>query len=237
MGSLLLLSACASKPLAPPSGKGRDFSSAPLGLVMVVSNKDINWLGEKTFQDQSSLIGDFVRNSLGLRKDEELVCVTMADDLLNEADSILRKVLSEAEVFRLVDKEQMLASVETVMAKKKSAIPSGMIAAQGYRNLNYKDKQLAANFAREAGVKSLLYVTFELNKEVISGFGKTGRARSRVLLDAALVNSAGKVLYHDQIEAFSSDKIAITSGAYAEDEAIGEACYRFIWAFNGTSPL
>jgi len=242
----LLLSACASKPAAPPTGKTRNFSSnAPLGLVMVVSNNDINWLGEKTFQDQSSLISDFVRNSLGLRKDEELVKITMADDLVNEADSILRKVLAEAEVFRLADKEQMLASVNTVMAKKKSSkMPSGMIAAQGYRYLNYKDKQLAADFAREAGVKSLLYVTFELNKEIISGFGKTGKARSRVLLDAALVNSAGKVLYHDQIETFSSETMKVTSGAYVEDEliylvkeAVGEACYRFIWNFSGTSNL
>jgi len=247
IGSLLLFAACASKPLAPPKGvKGRNFSSyAPLGLVMVVSNADVNWVGEQTFQTQNSSISDFVRNTLGLRKGEDLVMSTMAEDLVNDADSILRKVLTDAEVFRLADKEQTLVGVNTVMAKKKSAkMPSGTIAAQGYRYLNYKDKQLVADFAREAGVKSLLYVTFEFNKELISGFAKTGKARSRVVMDAALVNSAGKVLYHDQIEAFGSDRITVTTGAYAQDElidtvkeAIGEVCYRYIWKFDGTSNL
>jgi hypothetical protein len=246
IGSLLLFTACASKPNAPPKGKGRDFSSyAPLGLVMVVSNKDVNWVGEQTFETQNNVVSSFVRNTLGLRKDEDLVYYTMADDLVDEADSILRKVITDGRVFRLVDKEQMLASVNTVMAKKKSAkAPAELIAAQGYRYLNYRDKQLAADFAREAQVKSLLYVTFTFNKEMISGFAKTGKARSRVLLDAALVNPAGKVLYHDQIETLSSERIAITTGAYAQDdlidlvkEAIGEACYRFIWTFSGTAPI
>jgi len=242
IGSLLLFAACASKPKA----KGREFSShAPLGLVMVVSNQDVNWVGEVTFQNQNSVVSDFVRNTLGLKKDEALVRFTLADDLVNDADSILRKALTDAGVFRLVDKDTMLASINTVMAKKKSAkAPTNQIAAQGYRYIYYKDKQIAADLTREAGVKSLLYVTFEFNKEMLSGFAKTGKARSRVLMDAALVDSAGKVLYHDQIETFSSDRITITSGAYAESElidlvkeAIGEACYRFVWDFNGTSHL
>jgi hypothetical protein len=246
IGSLLLFTACASKPKTPPKGKGRDFSShAPLGLVMVVSNQDVNWVGETTFQNQNSIISDFIRNTLGLRKDEDLVRFTLADDLVNDADSILRKALTDAGVFRLVDKDLMLTSINTVMAKKKKInAPANLIAAQGYRYLYYKDKQIAAELTREAGVKTLLYVTFEFNKEMLSGFAKTGKARSRVLLDAALVNSAGKVLYHDQIETFSSENIAITSGAYAQNdlidlvkEAIGEACYRFVWDFNGTSHL
>jgi hypothetical protein len=245
IGILLVFASCASKPKAAPKSKGRDFSShAPLGLVMVISNKDVNWVGEQTFQNQNTIVSDFVRNTLGLRKDEDLVRFTLADDLVNEADSILRKVITDAGVFRLADKEQTLISVNTVMAaKKKSAkAPSDLIAAQGYRYLYYKDKQLAADFTREAGVKSLLYVTFEFNKQMISGAGKTGKARSRVLLDAALVSPAGKVLYHDQIETFSSENLAVTTGTYAQDElidlvkeAIGEACYRFIWNFSGTS--
>ena len=238
-GSLLLLTACASS----PKGKGRDFSRrAPLGLVMVVSNQDIGWLGEKNLQDKNTP-GGVVRNILGLKKDDEKVRYSTADELVNEADSILRKLITEAEVFRLEDKDRVIGSINSAAAKSKSAkMPADKITADGYRYLNYRDKQFAANFSAETGVKSLLYVTFDFSKEMVSGFMKNGKLRSRVLMEAIVVDASGKFLFRDEFEAFSSEKIEATDGAYSENElmdilkeAIGEVCYRFVMSFRGVT--
>ena len=54
---ILLFTTCATQ--AP--SKNRDFSHAPMALVTVVANQDINWLGEITYKSNNNIISDFVR--------------------------------------------------------------------------------------------------------------------------------------------------------------------------------
>ena len=238
IGCLLLLTACAS------AQKGRNFSPhAPMGLVMIVSNYDINWIGEKTYASDSVTVGDYVRRALGLDKENLKVRISTADDMINEADEILRKVLTESNVFRLMDKEQLLNSVNYWHSSKKTKIPNDQITADGYRYLNYRDKQFAIDLCNETGLNSLLYVTFELNKAIASGFMKTGKMRAKVKMTALTVSPTGKLLYRDEIETRSTDRIEVSGGAYSQDdfmlllkEAIGLACYRYAWQFAGARP-
>jgi hypothetical protein len=76
---------------------------------------------------------------------------------------------------------------------------------------------------------------------MVSGLGKNGKCRSRVMMTAYIVDSSGKRLYRDEILTYSSDRIEVKGGLYSDDElmdlfreAIGVACYRFIWKFAGT---
>jgi hypothetical protein len=233
--SAFLLLACAGL------GKGRDFTPyAPTGLVVVVSNADINWLGEDTYETGSA-VSDFVRQKLGLEREKATVRVSRTGDLINEADSMLRKIINEAVIFRLEDKDRLLSTASYAAAENsRVANQKEKIAATGYRNINYRDKNFAGSISRETGIQSLLYVTFEFNKEMASGIAKIGKCRARVLLSALLVNPAGKVVYRKDIETHSRDKIPVSDGAYVEEEliellkeAIGEACYRFVWDFTG----
>ena len=237
--SLLLFSACASF-------RTRDFSShAPLALVTVVSNQDIYWLGENPSSAIDLAVTDFVRDRLGLRRDGATVRISNAGELINEADEILRKVLSEAGVFRLVDKELVINSQSYTSAGSES--PRGrtqrLVAARGYRFIEHNDRRFAANLSRELGANSLLFVTFEFNKEMVSGFGNTGTFRARVTMETVMVNASGRRLFRDEITTLGSERIAVRSRAYYQEdlmdmlrEAIGEACYRFIWQFSGTRP-
>jgi hypothetical protein len=233
--ALLFLSACAS------SGKSRDFSPyAPMGLVTVISNHDINWDGEKTFESAGA-ITDFVRKALGFERDNATVRISNAEALVNEADSLLQKVIAEAGVFRLEDKGRLINSANYAWGGNgKKTKMTGMIAAAGYKPITYRDREFAAELALETGIQSLLYITFTFNKEMISGFGKTGKFRAKVIMSTMLIDPAGKIVYRREIETHSRDKIPVTDGAYIEEEmmalfhdAVGEACYRFVWDFTG----
>ena len=75
---------------------------------------------------------------------------------------------------------------------------------------------------------------------MVSGFSKTGKCRSRVLLRAIMVDSTGKRLYKDELTAYSSDRIDVMTGTYSDDElmdlfreAIGIASFNFVWNFKG----
>jgi hypothetical protein len=232
---IFLLPGCAS------SGKGRDFSPyAPMGLAMVASNYDINWVGEVTYKSSGS-VSDFVRRTLRLKTDTEKVRISSADDLINEADTMLREILTKAEIFRLEDKDRLLntASYAGVKSVQPPNTPE-KVFADAYRFINYRDKNFPGEIARETGIQSILYISFEFNKEMISGIGKSGKCRARVVMTATLVNPAGKIIYNKDIETHSDDKIEVKSGAYSQDELmelfkepIGEACYRFVWTFTG----
>lgn len=235
---IFLLPGCAS------SSKGRDFSPyAPMGLAMVASNYDINWVGEVTYNSSGS-VSDFIRRSLGLKTEKDKVRISRADDLINEADTLLREILTKAEIFRLEDKDRLLntASYAGVKSVQPPNTPE-MIFADAYRFINYRNKDFPGEIARETGIQSILYITFKFSKEMISGIGKSGKCRARVIMTATLVNPAGKIIYNKDFETHSYDKIEVKDGAYSQDELmelfkepIGEACYRFVWAFTGTPP-
>ncbi|MCL2066064.1 MAG: hypothetical protein FWG99_01190 [Treponema sp.] len=233
---ILLFSACKSS----PRPRGKDFSPhAPLALVTVVSNQDINWEGEKTREED--FISGFIRNTLRLNRDASRVRISSADTMIDEADEILRKVIADARVFVLADKERITDSHAYWTSSRNANLPSGQIVAQGYRYLNHRDRQFAAQLSEENGVRSLLYVNFTFNKKMVSGFAKTGRCRALVKMRAVVVSPQGKTVFRYEIETRSSDRIDVKSGSYDEEEfmdllreAIGEACYRFIWKFRGT---
>jgi hypothetical protein len=235
-----LLFGCASS-----AKKGKDFSAyAPMGLVSVVSNYDINWLGERTFEKQD-LIGSLVRTTLKIKTDDTRVRISKAGELVNEADSILRKILSEAGVFRLEDKGRIInsATYAAAVSKRTSSTPV-MIAADGYKPLDYRNKNFASELFLETGVRSILYITFTFNKEMVSGFMKTGMCRARVIMDTRLITPQGKIIYRKVIETQSRDKIEVKNELYSNDElmdlfreAIGEACYRFAWEYTGQPAL
>jgi hypothetical protein len=232
---LFSMLACAS------FGKAKDFTPyAPMGLVTVTSNYDINWIGEKTIESGAN-ISNFVRRSLRIATDKNKVRVSKTGDIINEADSLLRKILTEAEVFHLEDKGRLINSATYAWGgENRGIIPENTVVADGYKFINYRDKEFSAELALETGVKSMLYINFEFTKEFVSGFAKTGKCRARVMMTAILVDPSGKIIRRREFDTFSRDLIAVSDGAYIEEELmelfkepIGEACYRFIWDYTG----
>jgi hypothetical protein len=221
------------------ASSARDFTPhAPLALVSVEANHDINWLGEKTLEN-GYIVGKALRATFKVKIDNTKVNVSKADELVNEADSILKNILLESAVFRPEDKNNIINSeaYKSAASKRVSRDPL-IITADGYKPLSYRNKNFVSALSRETGIQSALFITFTFNKEMVSGFGKNGKCRARVEMNTTLVNSQGKTIYHRTIESQSSGRIEVRDGFYSSEElmdlfreTIREACYRFVTVY------
>ncbi|QQO10010.1 hypothetical protein [Breznakiella homolactica] len=227
------LSGCASM------GKPKDMSGyAPVGIVAVTSNYDILWVGE---QARSSSKGvETVRNTLGLSADKEDVYNSDAENLINEAETILRSLLSHSGIGEFADKNTVINSRSYQNAELDSrAVKNNDTAAEGYKLINSGDKQLAADLAAETGIGSSMFVRFNFSKDLSSGIGKTGTMRAIVTMAVTIISADGKTVYKKSGDYTSRAKISVSGGAYDNDElmdlfyaTISDACYDFTDQFT-----
>jgi hypothetical protein len=227
---VLLIQGCVSP--------GRDFSPyAPLGIVAVVSNDDINWIGEETVPPTG--LDKLVRGVFHREADGPEVYHSRADVLVTSAEAIIREVLTEAAFFDLAERERVLGAAsyqEAGSAEGPRQVKRA--AAQGYRFINYRDKKLPPALAEETGLRSFLYLSFDFTKAMTSGFGKSGRFQARVSMLAVLTDSRGKILYRRVFETSSPRSIPVSAGAYSHGEllelfaeAVTAAVERFVRDF------
>ncbi|MDR2028545.1 MAG: hypothetical protein LBP93_03290, partial [Treponema sp.] len=199
-------------------GKGRELSSyAPVGIVYVASNDDINWHGEEpTDAEESDYLFD---NLFAKRRDAALTKISKADELVNEADTILRKSLSDFGAAVFAEKETLINSRSYAQARTNSRLEGGKYTkAGGYRFINYRDKTFPGSLAQETGINSTMYVTFNFTKVMASGIGKRGTMRAQVALTALIIDASGKTIYNKTRTLKSIDKISVSGGFYDEDE-------------------
>jgi hypothetical protein len=222
-------------------GKGRELSSyAPVGIVYVASNYDINWHGEEpAVSDESNYLFD---NIFSKRRAETMTRISKADGLVNEADTLLRKTLSDSGIAAFAEKESMINSRSYTEAKTNRRLErKEFVKAEGYRFINFRDKAFPGALARETGINSTMYVTFNFTKVMASGIGKRGTMRAQVATTALIIDASGKTLYNTTRTLKSADKISVSGGFYDEDEltelfraTISDACYDLVSVF--TSP-
>jgi hypothetical protein len=212
-------------------GKGRDITHyAPTGIVSVASNYDINWFGEQPLVQNS--VSDFIRNTLWRRNDQEMVIVSKADVLVNDADSLLRTALAGAGFGEFAEKDRILQA-QSYSNGKINPIQekNGMIPAEGYRLVYYRDKAFIANMAGETGIQSGMFVAFNFTKNMASGIGKQGTFRVQIDMEVIMVNREGKMIYSKTFNITGHDRIPVSGGAYYHEDLmdsfqdiLAEAC-------------
>ena len=222
---ILAVSGCAST-------KSGIFSEAPIALVSVAANYDINWKGEGTISD--SAISRMVRRTMGA--DEEWVIFTRADTIIDEIEEMIRNTLETSPLVSLAPRDDVLRSraynearINLVQEREQ------MVKPTGYRLINYRDNNFFPALARETGIERSLFITLDLTKEMHGGFGKNGNCRASVEMTVMLKDSRGKNLFNKTYHAFSRGTTKVTSGAYSQEElldllrsAISNACQNFL---------
>jgi hypothetical protein len=230
----ILLFACLSMGCVS-MGKGKNITHyAPVAVVSVVSNYDINWFEEEP--TARNMVGDFVRSALNFRDDNTRVIISKADELINDADTLLRTTLAGAGFGEIAEKEQVIqARAYSAAGINPHQQGENTITAAGYRPVYYRDKAFPPNLAGETGIKSCMFVVFDFTKKMISGIGKNGTFRAELAMGVTLIDTAGKTIYTKTFNAHSFDRIAVSGGGYYHEEllelfqeAIAEACTQLI---------
>jgi hypothetical protein len=223
-------------------GKGRELSPyAPVGIAYVVSNYDISWHGEEPAVSDGS--NNPFSNLFNRRRDETKTKISRADELVNEADAILRDTLSRSEIAVFAEKETLVNSRSYAEAEKSRRLEgSGAIKAAGYDFIDFRDKTFPGKLAQETGINSVMYVTFKFAKVMASGIGKQGTMRAQAAMTTLLIDASGKTIYNKTRTLKSADKIPVSGGAYDPDElmelfrsVISDACYDFASVFMSES--
>jgi hypothetical protein len=229
IGGLALLSGCYTL------DKTKDFTPYnPVGIVSVVSNHDINWIGEAA--TVSSPVSNFLRKTVSGNIDDTLTVISKADTIINDAELSIREIIGGSGVVVFMDKDTVVNAASYLEApeirRKETA------KADAYRFIDYRNRKAAAKIAGETGVRALMFVNFTFTKEMASGVGKNGNFRANVLMNVAVTDRTGKVIYYKNFNTYSR-KMHVSWGRYSHDElmaifkpAIAEACYFFLEEFG-----
>jgi hypothetical protein len=228
IGGLLILSGCYTL------DKTKDFTPYnPVGIVSVVSNYDINWMGEAA--TVSSPVSNFLRKTVGGKTDETLTVISKADTLINDAELSIREIIGGSGAVVFMDKDTVLNAASYLEAPEIRR--TEIAKANGYRFIDYRNKKAAAKIAGETGMQALMFVNFTFTKEMASGVGKNGDFRANVVMNVTVTDKTGKMLYYKNFNT-SSRKMHVSWGKYSHDElmdifkpAIADACHLFLEGF------
>ena len=214
------------------TGKGAFFSDAPVALVSIVSNYDINWKDEDPVSP--SAVNSAYRRAR--RTDEDWVIVSSADMIIDEIEEIIRNTLEESPLVTLAPKDRALRSLSYNEARPNSVQEkNSMMTPEGYRLINNRDNNFYPALLAETGITRTLFITLDLTREMYSGVGKNGNCRAKVSMNVMLKDDRGKNLFHKTYDTYSRDTTRVTAGAYSQNEfldlvlsAIEDACLDFL---------
>jgi hypothetical protein len=224
---------------------GRDLASySPVSIVSVTSNYDINWDGEGPSLERSLVTstGAFVKRALRGGNQETRVRISKADELINEADLILRGIAADSGIAVFTGKDDVISSRAYADAKiNPQQDNEDTVAAEGYRFVYFRDKAFPENMARETGAGSVMFVTFSFTKAVASGVARNGTMRAKIDINVRIISAAGKTIFNRSFNLTSSDKIPVSGGYYEEPDlmqlfrsAVSDVCYEFVAQFKST---
>ncbi|MDR1374631.1 MAG: hypothetical protein LBJ24_06640 [Treponema sp.] len=224
---------------------GKDLASySPVSIVSVVSNYDINWDGEGPSLERSlaTNTGAFVKRAL--RRDDRAtrVHISKADNLIDDADLILRGIAADAGIAVFAAKDDVVSSQAYASARINPRQDNeDTVAAEGYRFVYFRDKDFPGNLARETGAGSLMFVTFSFTKLAASGVARNGTMRAKVDMNVRIVSAGGKTIFNRSFNLASSEKIPVTGGYYEEPDlmqlfqsTVNDVCYEFAAQFKST---
>ncbi len=238
--SALALSGCVS--LSDPSVLK---SMSTVALVSVTSNSDIEWSEDKNEEDGESS-GGLLKGVANLLSNEgkkvdpaASAILARADAVIEQAGKLLEEGLSSSGAVKAVAKEEVVGSDSYAGARDEPLVGVSSLKPQGYKFVQMNDKRLFSGLNAEIGSNGFIFASFEFEKTMMSGIGKSGAMTAKVILNITVVNAEGKVVFMDSYEAMGDANIPVVAGVYdplvlAEDlkAATRNACVKFLAAIE-----
>jgi hypothetical protein len=135
-------------------------------------------------------------------------------------DEFYTQMAEKAETFYEPVKRQMSrqaygeAKINAYQEKAAAVQPSG------YRSVYYRDKDFAASFASETGITKTMYITLNLTKTMVSGFGKSGNCQVEASMTVMIKDRNGKNLWYKVYEEKGFERLKVSGGAYSQEELL-----------------
>jgi len=204
----------------------------PIALVSIASNWDIPWKGEDAIDPRT--ISPLAQRTLRLEPDKAII--SNAEELINNAEGILRDTLTDGAKLNLADKQTVLNSqAYRNAAINRFQVNAKMVKPTDYQFIDYRDKNFPAALAAETGIQRSMFVEFSLNKVMATGAGKFGSCRADVGMTIQILDAQGKNLYKVTIALQSRDTTKVMNGLYSQNDlmnlfesAITDAGYEFL---------
>jgi hypothetical protein len=94
------------------------------------------------------------------------------------------------------------------------------VKADGYRLVDYRDKNFSNALAGETGIQRSMFVEFNFTKNMTSGFGKNGNCRAEATMTVLVNNEQGKTIYKNSFSSWSISTVKVSSGTYSQSELL-----------------
>ena len=204
-----------------------------IALVAVAANWDINWKDEEPINP--GLVGAHARRAL--QADPDLTVISNSEELINTAEMLFRETMADSGLINLADKETFLLSRAYQDARlNRHQVNNEYVSADGYRLVDFRDKNFSQALAAETGIQRSMFVEFNFTKTMRSGFGKNGDGGADVDMRVVVLDSGGRVLYRKVFSVRSISSIRVSGGRYSRsgliqlfESAIADAAYEFLY--------
>ena len=206
----------------------------PIALVSVVSNSDINWKDEEPIDPRNYVL----LGRRALRDNPDLTIVSGADELINTAEKLFREAMADSGMIYLAENSVVLPSRAYGEARlnRNHLIEGEKVKPDGYRFIDYRDKNFPQALAAETGIQRCMFVEFNFVKFMASGVGKSGNFRGEVDMTILILDAKGKTIYKKTTSIRSSDSERVSADVYSHsglidlfETAITDVCDEFLY--------
>ena len=229
---------CATK---PPVEIAKEF---PIAIVSVSSNTTVPWYEENTNSseeddiNEDGLINSMLNKSINAKNPE----ISSNKDRINYAEEKLISILQTKGGFELLDKDSVLNSkiYKGINGNILDFMSSSCIPA-GYKKLSPDSRKIARMIMDNLGAKSLLYITFQFEKEK-----SHSKVYARTTLGVRLLNDKGKLVIRKDYVGLSQNGAQMYGNSYDKQslvdlfpESIEAAINKFLFSLSldGTKPI
>ncbi len=220
---------CATKSAVDIS---KDF---PMAVVSVHSNTTIPWFEEgKTVDEddqinEDGLINSMLNKSINAKNPE----INSNKDRIEMAEDKVLTMLINKGNFKLIDKDTVLNN------KVYKEVPNGLLDFMsatcipvGYKKLSPDSRKIARMIMDSLGAKSLMYITFQFEKEK-----SHSQVYARTTMSVRILNDKGKMVVRKDYIALSSNGVRMYGNSYDKEslvalfpESIEAAVNKFIYS-------
>jgi len=231
----LALAGCASM-----SDPGALAKLSHVGVVAVTSNAAIGWVGEQ--QSSHGLFGNslnLMSNAGNKPSSDTGGMLSRADDLIADAEAALLDSLLKAGGVTLEGRGHVLSSRAYAEVRESGTTGMLLLKPQHYKFVQATDERLARSLASELGLDGCVQASFQLEKTMKTGIGKTGVMGAEVILSATVADAAGKMVFTKGYTRISKTDVPVVAGLYdprnlheAFKAAMADACADFAADFS-----